>query len=266
MQLRELSPVIGVEVTGVDLARGLTAGERTALLEAFSKHHLLLFRNQQVTPEQQRAFAENFGPTVLTHTTRPEDGLMFISNREMGGAVGDGTLPFHSDHSFFEFPDTSALVLYAIDVPSSGGETLWANAVKAYEDLPTALKVRIAGLHARHTSTARAETAIQPLARFLPDGGPPVLYVSQFCAHGIEELPGEEGEALLATLFAHLYREELLYKHAWRPGDLIIWSNRVLQHARTAFNPSETRTLRRSTQGVPEVVVEVPAPAEPAVR
>ena len=256
MEFSRLSPVIGVEVKGIDLAQELSPSDRAALLAQFSAHHLLLFKGQSITPEQQRRFAEVIGPTVTTHITREEDGLMFISNREVAGAVGDGTLPFHSDHSFFGRPDTDALALYAIEVPAQGGETLFANTLKAYEDLPAALKERIVGLHACHRSSARGESAVQPLARVLPERNATVLYVSEFCRDGIIELPGPEGEALLSELYAYLYREEFIYRHKWAVGDFIIWSNRVLQHARTNFDPSQARTLRRSTQGVAEDVIE----------
>lgn len=263
MEIVPLSPVIGAEVRGLDLREPLTPEQARAVLDAFATYHLLLFRGQDITPEQQDRFTARFGPKCPTHITRKEDGLMFVSNREYGGAVGDGTLPFHSDHTYFQEPDTSALLLYALEVPEDGGETMFADAVRAYEDLDPELKCRIAGLHARHSSTVGSigTTAIQPLAGVLQDVGKPMLLVSGFCKHGIEELPGPEGEELLKKLRAHLYREELQYRHKWRVGDLIIWSNRVLQHARSAFDPSQARTLRRATLGVPVTVTElVPQP------
>ena len=188
----------------------LPAASIERIREAFARYHLLLFRGQDITPEQQRRFAECFAPTIGTHQSRT-DGLMFISNRDPETKVGEGTLPFHSDHTFFEEPDTSVLALYALAVPSAGGDTLWVDAALAYDDLPPALKARIVGLHALHaykrSDKETGFTAIHPLARLLPGTECPVLFVNEFCKHGILELPGREGDELMAELLAHLYRE-----------------------------------------------------------
>ena len=222
-----------------------------------------MFRGQDITPKQQRRFVEHFGPLRDRAIPKNEDGYIFISNREDGGAVGDGELAFHSDHSFVERPDTAAILLYALAVPSHGGETLYANMQHAYEDLPDDMKARIANLHALHVlgtlgiprgTRAKLEEietrwrAVQPLAWRLPDTGKQVLFVSEYVNH-VVELGQAEGDELLARLEAHLYRGEFIYKHRWRPGDVIVWNNRTLQHARAAFDPSEARTLRKSTVG-----------------
>jgi taurine dioxygenase len=264
LQARPLSPVIGAEITGVNLQDVFSPGLADEVKAAFDRYHLLLFRDQEITPEQQERFARTFGPAINTHRARPSDGLMWVSNVDdgSGGGTGIGSLPFHSDHSYFPQPDTSALLLYALEVTSSGGETLFTNTKSAYDELPVELKRKIVGLHALHESpTKRTATgALQPLARCLPNTGDAVIFASQLCTDGISELKNDEGSGLLRVLLDHLYRPGRLYRHTWRAGDVIVWSNRILQHARTDFDPSQRRVLRRSASGVPEDVIEVRFP------
>ena len=122
MNFRPLSPVIGAEVSGIDLRQDLSGAELASIEDAFATYHLLLFREQEITPQQQRRFVEHFGPLRDGTHLSTEDGQLFISNRVKGGAVGDGELAFHSDHSFFEVPDTDAILLYGIEIPPSGGD------------------------------------------------------------------------------------------------------------------------------------------------
>ena len=147
---------------------------------------------------------------------------------------------------------------------------MFANTLKAYDDLPQALRKRISGLHALHivnthgvprSRRAKAEEiekrwrAFQPLVWKHPDTGNVVLYVSQFINH-IVELDQEESNELLEVLEAHLYREQFLYRHKWRVGDVVLWNNRILQHGRADFDPTQGRTLRKSTVGMPETITE----------
>src|SRR5581483_9397864 len=111
----------------VDLREELAGAQLAAVRAAFERYHLLLFRGQEISAEQQRRFISHFGSLRDFTHLKTDDGQLFISNRVKGGAVGDGELPFHSDHSFFERPDCSAILLYAIDVPPDGGDTIFAN-------------------------------------------------------------------------------------------------------------------------------------------
>jgi len=279
MELEPLSPAIGAEVKGTDLSRVLSPQEADDIRQAFARYHLLLFREQEITFDEQTRFAALFGPAINTHKMTP-DGQQFVSNTVQDAAVGDGELGFHQDHSFFDLPDTNVILLYALEVPARGGETVFANTQRAYEDLPDSLKRRISGLHALHIAgrgvrisgeapdirhVGPRTSAIQPTVWMQPDSGKAVLYVSQLVDHFIE-LGKNESDTLLSQLEAHLYRQELLYKHKWRVGDVVIWSNRILQHSRTAFDPSEKRTLRRSTIGTPEALKEDLSPTAAAGR
>src|ERR1700687_2926924 len=124
MNLQPLSPVIGAEVSGVDLRLGVSPGELSGILKALAQYHLLLFRDQELAAEQQKRFAANFGTITAKHSAG--DDVLFISNTVKDGAVGNGELLFHCDHSYFERPDTHVNVLYALEIPSSGGDTLFA--------------------------------------------------------------------------------------------------------------------------------------------
>jgi taurine dioxygenase len=194
---------------------------------------------------------------------RNHPAVMLISNiREDGkpiGALPDGEMHFHTDQCHQEQP-AMASMLYAIEVPRAGGNTLFANGYKAYEMLPDALKLRIAGrkaLNAYDYDTAAMKrgtrladgvpSCVHPVVRTHPATGRKALYVNRLMTMRIEGLPADESDELLDTLFAHQERREFVYEHVWRPGDLLMWDNRCTLHARTDFSPDERRLMRRVT-------------------
>ena len=260
--IRQLSPALGAEVSGLDLRNDIANADWTAIEQAWRNHHLLLIRNQQLTPEQQVAFCTRFGSVSRQGANmQHRRDYMHISNTVEGGALPNGELLFHSDHAFFETV-MKGIALYATEVPSQGGDTLFANAERAYNNLPEPLKARIASLRARHIySYARVSgdhrvtpdeleddrgvQAVHPIAWLHPETGSKVLFVNEFMTHEIVDLPSEESNALLDELLRYIRDESVIYRHPWRLGDLVIWDNRSLQHARTNFDPSERRTLRR---------------------
>jgi len=153
-----------------------------------------------------------------------------------------------------------ASMLYAIEVPRNGGNTLFANAYAAYATLPDAIKRRIEGRRAlnaydyRAAATKRGDRIAEgapsyahPVVRTHPATGRKALYVNRLMTRRIEGLPPRESEELLALLFDHQERREFVYEHVWRPGDLLMWDNRCTLHARTDFSTDERRLLRRVT-------------------
>jgi taurine dioxygenase len=189
--------------------------------------------------------------------------VMLISNiREDGkpiGALPDGEMHFHSDQCHQERP-ARASMLYAIEIPRAGGNTLFANAYKAYETLPDAIKRRIEGRKAlnaydydsaatkRGTKVADGVPAYaHPVVRTHPATGRKALYVNRLMTVCIEGLPEQESDELLGQIFEHQERREFVYEHVWRPGDLLMWDNRCTLHARTDFSADERRLLRRVT-------------------
>jgi len=186
---------------------------------------------------------------------------MLISNiREDGkpiGALPDGEMHFHSDQCHQEIP-AKATLLYAIEVPSKGGNTLFSNAYSAYEALPEDLKARIAGrraLNAYTTDTTVRSTNYDdaksshwhPVVRTHPATGRKALYVNRLMTREIEGLARDESDAILQRLFDHQEQPKFVYEHVWRPGDILMWDNRCTLHARTDFSSGERRLLRRVT-------------------
>jgi taurine dioxygenase len=271
LDIRPLAPVIGAEVSGVDASRPMDEATFRAVERAWHAHCVLLFRGQTLDDLQQVAFAERFGE--LAHTLKRYDSsqahpaIMYITNEKKDGtyigALPDGEMYFHSDMCYLEQPCMAAL-LFAIAVPPSGGETIFANMYAAYDALPDRLKARIDGRFARHayepgygasnvrmrihtpsSDVTRAYT--HPIVRTHPATGRKSLYVNRLMTEAVEGLPKEESDALLVELFDHQEQRQFQYAHAWRSGDLLIWDNRCTLHARRDFDATHLRKMRRVT-------------------
>jgi taurine dioxygenase len=186
---------------------------------------------------------------------------MLISNiREDGkpiGALPDGEMQFHSDQCHQERP-AMATMLYSLEVPSVGGNTLFANGYSAYETLPAAIKQRIEGRKALNAydydaaSTKRGTKVREgvpafwhPIVRTHPVTGRKSLFVNRLMTVAVEGLSDDEGEELLNTLFDHLEQRTFVYEHVWRPNDVLLWDNRCTLHARTDFSDKERRLMHR---------------------
>jgi taurine dioxygenase len=266
MGVRPLSPALGAEILGVDLREPLDGAIFQQILDVWHKHLVILLRDQNLTEEDQVRFAERFGPPAKIHTkqfVQKHPAVMLISNiREDGkpiGALPDGEMHFHTDQCHQERP-AMASMLYAIEIPSKGGNTLFANAYMAYEKLPVGIKRRLAGLKAVNAydydsaATIRgsdvppdAPSYAHPAVRTHPATGRKALYVNRLMTRRIEGMPPQESEELLNLLFDHQEQPEFIYEHVWRPGDTLMWDNRCTLHARTDFSAGERRLLRRVT-------------------
>ena len=265
-EVRPLSPALGAEIVGIDLSRRLDDALFSHIRDAWYQHLILLFRDQKLSEEDEVQFAERFGPLARIHTAQfvsRHPAVMLISNiREDGkpiGALPDGEMQFHSDQCYQQKPAAGSM-LYAIEVPSKGGDTLFANAYLAYESLPDSIKRRLEGKRALNaydydsSATKRggevggdAPSCVHPVVRTHPATGRKALYVNRLMTRCIEGLPAAESEELLEFLFNHQERPEFVYAHVWRPGDLLMWDNRCTLHARTDFSAGERRLLRRVT-------------------
>jgi len=266
LQTRPLSPALGAEIIGVDLSRPMSDEMFEQILQCWHDNIVVLFRDQHLSEDDQVRFAERFGPLALSHTRRyttANPAVMLISNiREGGkqiGALPDGEMQFHSDQCYQEKP-AMASMLYAIEIPSAGGNTLFANAYKAYETLSDDIKRRIDGRKAMHAydydnASMKRGTRINdgvphfahPLVRTHPATGRKALYVNRLMTVAIEGLPEAESDELLNILFAHQENPALVYEHVWRVNDLLMWDNRCALHARTDFSAAERRLMRRVT-------------------
>ena len=265
LQTRPLSPNIGAEVLGVDLSRTLDAATAETIRQAWYANCILLFRGQDISEEQQVAFGSTFGELgrVLNKhggASSHHPGVMFVSNiRENGeliGALPDGEMMFHSDQCYVERPSAAAM-LYAMEVPSRGGNTLFANTYKACEAVPAELKARLEGARAvnvydyanaatqRGTASAEAPRFAHPVFRTHPATGKRALYVNRLMTESIVGWDKAEGDRVLAQLFDLQENPDWIYEHVWKPGDLLVWDNRCALHARTDFDASERRLMRR---------------------
>lgn len=260
-QVKRLSPVLGAELIGFDPAAPYTPETVAALKAAFLEHHLLLIRGQEISTEDEVRLSELFGPVSKMGEHMKHGGkTMNISNAHKDGALPTGELLFHSDQIYFKYP-LKAIALYAVEVPSKGGDTLFSNALMAWDNLPPRLKERVQGLvtenvydYGPNRGDRRVDTsnlseltvrAEHPIAWPHPDTGRPVLLINRLMTARILGMDKAESDALLEELFAYTEDPKITYRHVWQKHDLVFWDNRVLQHARTNFDPAEKRVLRR---------------------
>jgi taurine dioxygenase len=266
IRTRPLSPAIGAEIIGVDLSKPVTDEVFRTIESIWHENLVILLRDQHLTEDEQVRFGEQFGEPAVSHTRRfttKNPAVMLISNiRENGqliGALPDGEMHFHTDQCHQERP-AMASMLYSLEVPREGGNTLFANAYMAYETLPDALKQRIEGRKAlnaydydnasTHRGTRLREgipSYWHPIVRTHPATGRKALYVNRLMTVAIEGMADEEGDAVLNALFDHQEQRQFIYEHIWRPYDVLMWDNRCTLHARTDFSAAERRLMRRLT-------------------
>jgi taurine dioxygenase len=266
LRTKALSHALGAEIINVDLSQPIDGDLFAKIQDCWHQNLVVLFRDQHLQEGDQVRFAERFGQLALSHTRRfttANPAVMLISNiRENGkqvGALPDGEMQFHSDQCYMEKP-AMASMLYAIEVPSAGGNTLFANAYAAYETLSDETKRRLDGRKAVHAydydnASMKRGTRIKdgvphfahPLVRTHPATGRKALYVNRLMTIAIEGLPERESEELLGLLFAHQENPAFVYEHVWRVNDLLMWDNRCALHARTDFSTAERRLMRRVT-------------------
>jgi alpha-ketoglutarate-dependent taurine dioxygenase len=272
LELRPLSPVLGAEVLGVDLARDTDDALFAALRGAFLRHQLLVFRNQTFDDGQHVAFARHWGKVqrhVLSqYVSAGNPEIFVISNLDANGKPkgehpDPGAKIWHTDGSW-AMERGLATMLYCIAQPKAGGDTLYANMYAAYDGLSVDMKRRLEGLHAVHDldysrqlSGAREQMTEEQIraappvehdiVRVHPDTGRKCLYLGQHASH-IAGMPLEEGRALVNELNAHCTQPRYAYTYRWSVGDAVMWDNRCLLHSATEFDwMNDVRILRRTT-------------------
>ena len=273
LTVRKLNPNIGAEIGGVDLSQPVDAETAAEIKRLWLENVILLFRGQKLDQESLIRVTGIFGR--LGAISRPKefrpsgyknllDGIMLISNiRENGepiGALPDGEMMYHHDMIHKPTPHSGTL-LYSVEVPSTGGNTLFANCETAYETLPADLKAKLEGRQARHLyrygtvqrgdvnkqAVAAYAEATHPIFRTHDETGRKAVYANRLMTEEVVGLPKEESDAALEALFNHSENPAWVYEHVWQPGDLIIWDNRNSMHARTDFSAGERRLLLRTT-------------------
>jgi taurine dioxygenase len=270
IEIRPLSSALGAEIRGVDLAQPLDDAAFAEILAAWHQYGLILFRGQTFDEDQQVDFGRRFGPVApWSRFADKQSGqhpyIMLVTNLKKDGAfVGslpEGEIEFHSDGIYIEQPSAGTM-LHAKAIPSTGGDTAFANLYTAYETLPDELKAKLDGKKALHAFTYNSQKADEndrkksaediasyahPIFRTHPDTGRKALYVNRLMTQEIIGLPAVESREILGFLFDHIERPEFIYEHKWRVGDVLLWDNRCLVHARRDFPAQELRMMRRLT-------------------
>jgi alpha-ketoglutarate-dependent taurine dioxygenase len=275
MEVRELTPAFGTEITGLDTEAALTDSELGDRLRSlFDSRGVLVFRDLDIDERAQGNLirlligADPLGPDE-SPSGRPNGSTFFVSNKEPDGGAPFGRLLFHSDMMWSEHT-FQVLSLYAVEVEPPVSPTIFASAAHAWETLPDDLRAKAEPLtavqgHAEHegkragddpdvliTTFENLPTRTTPVGHRHPRTDQTLLYVSQQMTQGIEGLAPDESEAVLEELFGHLYREELIYEHDWRNHDLVAWDNIAVQHARPNVTlEGPVRTLRKLFAPIP---------------
>jgi alpha-ketoglutarate-dependent taurine dioxygenase len=266
-----LSRHIGAEIRGLDLRQKPDAETVQAIYQAWLDHLVLIFPEQMLEQEDLIRATGFFGE--ISALSRPAKyfpkgysrllpGIMMISNiRENGepiGALPDGEMMFHHDMIHAEVP-SKATLLYAVEIPSAGGNTLFASGYAAYETLDPAIRNRLEGKKALHHynfgSTIKGDNrgteafaeCVHPVFRTHEDTGKKAVYVNRLMTVKVLDMPEGESERLLNAVYDHAEKREFVYEHAWRLGDLLLWDNRCSSHARTDFPSTERRLMLRTT-------------------
>ena len=274
-----VTPEFVAEVGDADLRQPLAADDLAAIKAAFWKYAVLVFPGQDITPEQQLAFAECFGPIENERTLDPKatpsrfsGAFSDISNLTAAGTIWGadsrqrmykaGNKLWHTDSSFKYRPALCSL-LHARTVVPVGGHTEFADQRAAYDALPQAMKDRLEGLVAEHCiATSRQRSGFsdfteserrrlppvpQMLVRTIPESGRKSLYVASHAGR-IFGMPDAEGRALIDQLLTHVTQRQFVYTHRWRPNELVMWDNRCTMHRGTDYDDLRyVRDMRRVT-------------------
>lgn len=280
-EIRKLSPTCGAEIIGLDLHENLPEQTIHDLRTAWSEHVVLVFRDLDLTEQEQLRFAGRFGqlgerkqpPEELRARTegvlQTDQRVMLVSNMKVNGepvgSFGDGDMWYHIDSGYSERPYNYTF-LYGVELPSSGGNTLFSNMYAAYDALPDEMKQRLRGKKALHIHQYERRKRVELTEEAIensPHWFHPVfithseskrksLFVDRLMTQRIEGVSHEESEEILDFLYQHGEKRDFVYEHEWRLGDFVMWDNRCAIHARTWFPDEESRLLRRCTiEGAP---------------
>ncbi len=272
MQMKVLpTGTVGAEVQGVDLAAA-SAAQIDAIKEAWYRHDVLVFRGQKLTDDDLIAFSRHFGeldppPNQGAGRKSPPGypDIYVVSNvlddkGEPIGALGDGEALWHTDMSYAPRPPDASM-LYALEIPPTGGDTCFCSMKAALAKLPRALVQRVAGLELKHDGTYDSGGNLRkglaatddprtsagtphPVVIEHPVSGARALYLGRRRNAYLMGLDVEESERLLDQLWSCV--ETAVYRHKWALGDLVLWDNRTTMHRRDAFDPRARRVMHRT--------------------
>ena len=270
--VRPTGAALAAELSGVDL-RHLTEADFAIMHRAWLDHLVLLFRGQTLTDDDLISFSRRFGE--LDWAPVQENGRRFVPGHpeiyvvsnviENGiaiGSLGAGEAVWHTDMSYLDDPPKASM-LYAIEVPETGGETGFSDMYRAYECLPEALKQRLDGLRIKHDGTynsggyvrqgvtptddpREAPGTYHPIVCTHPETMRKCLYLGRRRNAYIEGFDLSRSEALLDEVWGYATRGELTWYNRWRVGDVVLWDNRCTMHRRDPFDPNRRRIMHRT--------------------
>ncbi|MBH67021.1 MAG: taurine dioxygenase [Rhodospirillaceae bacterium] len=270
-EYRQLSYALGAEINGISLKNNLSAQAISFIKQIWNEHHVILLREQAAEPEDLIAFASSFG-SLDDHASTPYyrlDGfpqLMEITTREFNGRPSETRnvgRNWHSDYSYTQRP-AAASMLFCVEPAPLGGDTMFCNMVKAYENLSETMRKIVDGLHSvydfgltaglnQRDAREVAEThklnppIAHPAVRTHPESGKKALYVSERVSY-FYGMTIDESRPIIDYLCHHATRAENVYRHSWSAGDLVCWDNRTTMHiALTDFDQTLSRHMLRAT-------------------
>jgi taurine dioxygenase len=271
LQIRDLFPTFGVEITGFEPKIPLDEGLLTKLRNLFDTKRLLVFKNIQI----DKAFQYYLSYAIIGKEPPVRDPSVnplrdsYISNKEENGIAPFGRLLYHTD-MMWSADACQLLSLYGVKVEQPSQPTMFVDAAEAWKTLPEDLRAKVQGREAEHvhdlsyerangdadvmTAQFQDDDAVRlPIDFRNPRTGEHILYVCQQMTRGIADLPKAESDELLEALFQHLYAPQGVFEHQWRENDLVMWDNLALQHARpNVQSEGPTRTLRKTFAPMPE--------------
>ena len=272
MIITPLSSACAAEIKELDLSQKLTRKAIKQIEQAWHEHLVVVIRDQNLSPEMQMTFAGKFGslgergrPTNRRKEVDDYNGIiMLVTNKRnlegnFIGTIPEGELWFHSDVSYQEIPHKATL-LHAIELPTTGGNTMFANMYTAFENIPKNLKTLLNGRRALHAYDFAMSERVnlkggldsiqhfwQPIFIQHPDTRRTALYIIRLMTAAIEGLSQSESDEVLSELFEISEDPNIIYEHVWQQGDLLMTDNRCCIHARHDFPHDQLRLLRRCT-------------------
>ncbi len=247
---------LGAEIRGVDLRFPLSEATAQQIRQALLDHMVIFFRDQQITEQQQVDFTRHFGQPiehVREQKDRPIKEIFIISNVKANGepigALGNDEISYHSDLSYMQKPGTIS-TLYAVEVPSVGGQTSWVNCYAIYDALSPEMKTRLKGKRAVHRHYIESQNpkdpVDHPVVRRHSQTNKPCLFVGPHLTKYILGVSPQESESILKELDDIIHQPQFAYQHHWRVGDLLVWDNRATMHRREPFPATERRIMKRT--------------------
>ena len=272
MHIRRITPTIGVEITGIDLTQPVSDADFAAIKEAWLTHKVAVFPDQNLQESDLMRFGERFGELEIhvrsTYHSRQNKEVMVVSNlKEDGkaiGVLGDGEAVWHIDQSYMPQP-TFGTILFGEKIPAEGGDTWFADLEAAYARMPAELRAKVEGKrivnsvdrHNRREAATRPDlqmTAEQlkrapdsphPAVRTHPFNGSKAIWYSPSHGAEFEGSTEDESQPLFRELLEYMTQDDIVYKHHWTVGDVVMWDNSATMHRRDPFPSHMTRLMKR---------------------